>query len=38
VLSWASQRTIVAMMLDELDVQPWHRVLEIGAGIGCNTR
>jgi protein-L-isoaspartate(D-aspartate) O-methyltransferase len=35
-LSCASVPTIVAMMLDQLDVQPGHRVLEIGAGTGYN--
>ena len=35
-LSSASAPTIVALMLDQLDVQPGHRVLEIGAGTGYN--
>jgi protein-L-isoaspartate(D-aspartate) O-methyltransferase len=35
-LSCASVPGIVAMMLDQLDVQPGHRVLEIGAGTGYN--
>src|SRR3981081_4333279 len=35
-LSCASQPTIVAMMLEQLDVRPGHRVLEIGAGTGYN--
>jgi protein-L-isoaspartate(D-aspartate) O-methyltransferase len=35
-LSCASVPTVVAMMLDQLDVQPGHRVLEIGAGTGYN--
>ncbi|WP_109510446.1 methyltransferase, FxLD system [Nocardioides speluncae] len=35
-LSCASVPTTVAMMLDQLDVQPGHRVLEIGAGTGYN--
>lgn len=35
-LSSASGLTIVAMMLKQLDVQPGHRVLEIGAGTGYN--
>jgi protein-L-isoaspartate(D-aspartate) O-methyltransferase len=35
-LSCASVPTIVAMMLDQLDVQPGDRVLEIGAGTGYN--
>ncbi len=35
-LSSASTPTIVAMMLDQLDVQPGARVLEIGAGTGYN--
>ncbi len=35
-LSCASVPTIVAMMLDQLQVQPGNRVLEIGAGTGYN--
>jgi protein-L-isoaspartate(D-aspartate) O-methyltransferase len=35
-LSCASVPTIVAMMLDQLDVQLGDRVLEIGAGTGYN--
>jgi protein-L-isoaspartate(D-aspartate) O-methyltransferase len=35
-LSSASQPAIVAMMLEQLDVQPGHRILEIGAGTGYN--
>jgi protein-L-isoaspartate(D-aspartate) O-methyltransferase len=35
-LSCASVPTIVAMMLDQLDVQPGDRILEIGAGTGYN--
>ncbi|CAM3961792.1 methyltransferase, FxLD system [Kibdelosporangium persicum] len=35
-LSCASVPTVVAMMLDQLDVQPGHRILEIGAGTGYN--
>lgn len=35
-LSSASQPAIVAEMLEQLDVQPGHRVLEIGAGTGYN--
>jgi protein-L-isoaspartate(D-aspartate) O-methyltransferase len=35
-LSCASVPRIVAMMLDQLDVQPGRRVLEIGAGTGYN--
>lgn len=35
-LSCASVPTIVAMMLDQLDVRPGHRILEIGAGTGYN--
>lgn len=34
--SCASVPTIVAMMLDQLDVRPGHRILEIGAGTGYN--
>src|SRR3982750_212491 len=35
-LSCASEPVVVAMMLDQLDVRPGHRVLEIGAGTGYN--
>ncbi|OXM59725.1 methyltransferase, FxLD system [Amycolatopsis vastitatis] len=35
-LSCASVPTVVAMQLDQLDVQPGDRVLEIGAGTGYN--
>ena len=35
-LSCASEPNIVAMMLDQLDMQPGHQVLEIGAGTGYN--
>jgi protein-L-isoaspartate(D-aspartate) O-methyltransferase len=35
-LSCASVPSMVALMLDQLDVQPGHRVLEIGAGTGYN--
>lgn len=35
-LSSASQPAIVAEMLEQLDVRPGHRVLEIGAGTGYN--
>lgn len=35
-LSCASVPTIVAMMLDQLDVQSGQRILEIGAGTGYN--
>lgn len=34
--SCASAPWVVAMMLDQLEVQPGHRVLEIGAGTGYN--
>lgn len=36
VLSCASQPGIVGLLLDQLDVQRGHRVLEIGAGTGYN--
>ncbi|MDQ3402948.1 MAG: methyltransferase, FxLD system, partial [Actinomycetota bacterium] len=35
-LSCASVPTVVAMMLDQLDVRPGHNILEIGAGTGYN--
>jgi protein-L-isoaspartate(D-aspartate) O-methyltransferase len=35
-LSCASDPTIVAAMLDALDVRPGHRIMEIGAGTGYN--
>lgn len=35
-LSCASAPLVVAMMLDQLDVQPGNRILEIGAGTGYN--
>ena len=35
-LSCASVPTVVAMMLDQLDVRPRDRILEIGAGTGYN--
>ncbi len=35
-ISSASQPSIVAEMLEQLDVRPGHRVLEIGAGTGYN--
>jgi len=35
-VSSASQPYIMAVMLDQLDVQPGHQVLEIGAGTGYN--
>ena len=34
--SSASQPSMVAIMLEQLDVRPGHRVLEIGAGTGYN--
>lgn len=37
VTSSASQPSVVATMLDRLDVHPGHRVLEIGTGSGYNT-
>jgi protein-L-isoaspartate(D-aspartate) O-methyltransferase len=36
VLSSASHPSIVAAMLEQLDVRPGHRILEIGAGTGIN--
>ena len=35
-ISSSSQPAIMALMLEQLDVQPGHRVLEIGAGTGYN--
>jgi protein-L-isoaspartate(D-aspartate) O-methyltransferase len=35
-ISAASQPTVVAMMLEQLAVDPGHRVLELGAGTGYN--
>lgn len=35
-ISCASQPSIVGMMLEQLDVEPGHRVLELGAGTGYN--
>ncbi|NBE94758.1 MULTISPECIES: methyltransferase, FxLD system [unclassified Nonomuraea] len=35
-ISSSSQPAIMAAMLDQLDVRPGHRVLEIGAGTGYN--
>jgi len=35
-VSSSSQPTIMAVMLEQLDVRPGHRVLEIGAGTGYN--
>jgi protein-L-isoaspartate(D-aspartate) O-methyltransferase len=35
-ISAASQPSIVAMMLEQLQVEPGHRVIEIGAGTGYN--
>ncbi|WP_246107157.1 hypothetical protein [Pseudonocardia kunmingensis] len=35
-ISAASQPTIVAMMLERVQVQPGQRVLELGAGTGYN--
>ncbi|MEZ0070258.1 protein-L-isoaspartate(D-aspartate) O-methyltransferase [Streptacidiphilus sp. MAP12-20] len=35
-ISCASQPSIVALMLEQLDVQHGHRVLELGAGTGYN--
>jgi protein-L-isoaspartate(D-aspartate) O-methyltransferase len=36
VISSSSQPQIMALMLEQLDLQPGHRVLEIGAGTGYN--
>jgi protein-L-isoaspartate(D-aspartate) O-methyltransferase len=35
-VSSSSQPAIMALMLEQLDVQPGHRVLEVGAGTGYN--
>ena len=35
-ISCVSQPSVVALMLDQLDVQPGQRVLELGAGTGYN--
>ncbi|GAA1930981.1 hypothetical protein GCM10009716_42860 [Streptomyces sodiiphilus] len=35
-ISCASQPAIVALMLEQLDVRPGHKVLELGAGTGYN--
>ncbi|MGW5214009.1 methyltransferase, FxLD system [Streptomyces sp. NPDC004051] len=35
-ISCASQPSVVALMLDQLDVQPGQRILELGAGTGYN--
>ncbi|WP_042366857.1 methyltransferase, FxLD system [Streptacidiphilus neutrinimicus] len=35
-ISCASQPTVVALMLDQLDPQPGQRILELGAGTGYN--
>ncbi|MFE0765337.1 methyltransferase, FxLD system [Streptomyces smyrnaeus] len=35
-ISCASQPDIVAMMLEQLDIEPGHKVLELGAGTGFN--
>ena len=35
-ISSSSQPAIMALMLEQLDVQPGHRVLEVGAGTGYN--
>jgi len=35
-ISSSSQPAIMAMMLEQLDLQPGHRVMEIGAGTGYN--
>lgn len=37
-LSCASEPGIVALMLDQLDVRPGPRILEIGAGTGTTPR
>jgi protein-L-isoaspartate(D-aspartate) O-methyltransferase len=36
VVSSSSQPAIMAIMLEQLDLQPGHRVLEVGAGTGYN--
>ncbi|MFJ4831729.1 methyltransferase, FxLD system [Streptomyces sp. NPDC088747] len=36
-ISCASQPGVVALMLDQLDVQPGERILELGAGTGYNS-
>lgn len=36
VVSSSSQPAMMAMMLEQLDLQPGHRVMEIGAGTGYN--
>ncbi|MBV9229518.1 MAG: methyltransferase, FxLD system, partial [Chloroflexi bacterium] len=36
VVSSSSQPTIMAIMLEQLQLQPGHRVLEIGSGTGYN--
>jgi protein-L-isoaspartate(D-aspartate) O-methyltransferase len=36
IISTASQPAIMAIMLEQLQVEPGHRVLEIGAGTGYN--
>ncbi|MER7499282.1 methyltransferase domain-containing protein [Nonomuraea pusilla] len=35
-ISSSSQPAVMAVMLDQLDVRPGHRVLEVGAGTGYN--
>ncbi|WP_042368921.1 methyltransferase, FxLD system [Streptacidiphilus neutrinimicus] len=35
-ISCASQPSVVALMLEQLDVHPGHRILELGAGTGYN--
>ena len=35
-ISSSSQPAMMAMMLEQLDLQPGHRVMEIGAGTGYN--